>query len=130
MVQTFTRLSALFPRVAAIALLATAFAAPQALAQARPAPVKLLEDAIETSTDAVILPSSQPGRLSFRNCGEPCNMRALELTSESKIFVGGTEVSIADFNAYVRRTGPQFLMVFVQPNRTAITRLMVYGRMQ
>lgn len=128
--RTFTRLSVMLPRAAAIALLATAFVTPQVQAQAKPAPLRSLEDAIETSTDAVMLPTSLPGALTFRNCAEPCKLRSLEVTSDSKFFVGGTQVSLADFSAYVRRTGAQFMMVFHQPDRANITRLMVYGRMQ
>lgn len=128
--KSFTRLTAGLPRAAAIALLATACVVPQVQAQNRPAPLRSLEDAIESSTDAVILPTSQPGTLTFRNCADPCPLRALEVNAQSTFFVGGTQVTLVDFNAYVRRTGPQFLMVFRQPDRTNVTRLMVYGQLQ
>jgi hypothetical protein len=125
------RLVAGIPRVAAMVLLATAGAVPQVLAQQTdPAPLRALEDAIESSTDAVMLPTSQPGTLTFRNCAEPCKLRSLELTSESKLLVGSTEVTLAEFNAFVQRTGPQFLMVFREPHGTRVTRLMVFGQLQ
>jgi hypothetical protein len=127
---SFIRLAACIPRAAAIALLATAFAVPQVQAQKQPAPLRSLEDAIESSTDAVMLPTSQPGTLTFRNCADPCTLRSLEVNAESTFFVGPTKVTLAEFNAYVRSTGPQFLMVFRQPDRTNVTRLMVYGQMQ
>jgi hypothetical protein len=128
--RSFTRLTAGIPRAAAIALLATASVMPQVQAQNEPAPLRSLEDAIESSTDAVILPASQPGTLTFRDCADPCKLRALEVNAQSRFFVGSSQVTLAEFNAYVRRTGPQFLMVFHQPDRTNVTRLMVYGQMQ
>lgn len=127
--RSFTRLVAGIPRAAVIALLAAAFATPQVRAQdVQPAPLKSLEDAIESSTDAVLLPTSQPGTITFRNCAEPCKLRALQVTAQSTFFVGSTPVSLAEFNAYVRSTGPKSLMVFRQPDRTDVTRLMVAGR--
>ena len=128
--RSFTGLLAAIPHVAAIALLATACAVPQARAQTYPAQLRSLEDAIESNTEKVLLPMSQPGTLTFRECAEPCALRSLLVTAQSKFFVGGTEVTLADFNAYVRRTGPQFLMVVREPDGTDITRLIVYGRMQ
>lgn len=131
MYKSFTRSIAALPRVAAIVLLATACAVPQARAQStKPAPTRSLEDAIETYTDAVLLPTSQPGTLTFRNCAEPCKLRSLEVSGESKFFVGGSSVTLAEFTAYIGRTGQQFLMVFRKPDRPTITRLVVYGQLQ
>lgn len=119
------------PRVAAMALLATACAVTPVLAQQKdPAPLRSLEDAIESSTDAILMPTGQPGTLTFRNCREPCKLRSLEVTAESKFLVGATEVTLADFNAYVQRTGPQFLMVFREPDQTRVIRLQVFGQLQ
>jgi formylglycine-generating enzyme required for sulfatase activity len=125
--RSFTRLSTIVPRVAAIALLATAFTMPQVRAESGPVPLRSLEDAIESSTDAVLLPTSQPGTLTFRNCAEPCAMRALEVTAQSAFYIGDTPVTLAEFNAYVRRGGPKILTVFRQPGRTNVTRLVVIG---
>ncbi|GFE87937.1 hypothetical protein [Steroidobacter agaridevorans] len=126
-----TRLAAGIRGVAAMVLLALACAVPQAGAQSfQPAPTRALEDAIETNTDAVLLPASQPGTLTFRNCAEPCKLRSLNVTAESTFYVGGSRVTLAEFDAYVRSTGPQFLMVFRQVNGPKVTRLVVYGQMQ
>jgi hypothetical protein len=128
--RSFTRLVAGIPRAAAIALLATAFVAPQVQAQdVQPAPLKTLEDAIESSTDAVLLPTGAPGKLTFRDCAEPCKLRSLEVTAQSTFFVGVTPVTLAEFSAYVRSAGPKSLMVFRQPDRAVVTRLMVAGRL-
>lgn len=131
MYQSFTRPIAALPRVAAIVLLATACAVPQVRAQStKPAPTRVLEDAIETETDAILLPTGQPGTLTFRNCAEPCKTRSIEVTGESKFFVGDSSITLEEFNAYIRRTGRQFLMVFCKPDRSAVTRLVVYGQLQ
>ena len=125
------RLFVVVPRAAAIALLATTFAAPSVEAQNNtPAPLRALEDAIESSTDAVMLPTSQPGTLTFRACPEPCKLRSLQVTGQSTFFIGATQVTLADFNAHVRRSGPLFLMVFREPNGANVTRLTVSGQMQ
>lgn len=131
MYQSFTRSIAALPRVAALVLLATACAVPQVRAQStKPAPTILLENSIETYTDAVMLPTGQPGNLTFRNCAEPCKLRSLEVNGESKFFVGRSSVTLAEFNAYIRSTGQQFLMVFHKADRPTVTRLMVYGKLQ
>jgi hypothetical protein len=110
-----------------VALLATAFAVPQVWGQSDAPATRSLEDAIETNTEAVLLPTSVPGTLTFRSCSEPCKLRSLEVNAASQFFVGGTRVTLADFTAYVRRTGEQFLMVFREPDGTAVTRMKVYG---
>lgn len=127
---SFTRLVAGIPRAAAVVLLASASAVPQVLAQTEPAPMRSLEDAIESNTDAVLLPTSVPGTLTFRDCAEPCALRSLQVDAQSAFFVGGTQVTLAEFTAYVRSTGAQFLMVFRQPDGPNVTRLMVYGQIQ
>jgi hypothetical protein len=104
---------------------------PQARAQSvYPAPTRALEDVVESYTEEVLLPLSQPGTLTFRNCVEPCKLRTLELTAQSTFWVGASPVSLADFTAYIHRTGPQSLTVFRQPGKTAITRLVVIGQFQ
>lgn len=125
------RLAAGLPRAAALVLLAIACAVPQARAQSvKPAPTKLLEHAVETYTDAVMLPSGQPGNLTFRNCAEPCKLRSLEVNAQSTFFVGKSSVTLAEFNDYIGRTGQQFLMVFYKANQPTVTRLVVYGQLR
>jgi formylglycine-generating enzyme required for sulfatase activity len=122
--SSFTQLLA----VAAIALLGVTQVQAQ---QQYPAPLRALEDAIESSTDALMLPTSQPGTLTFRNCTEPCKLRTLEVTAQSAFFVGATQVTLAQFNDFLRRLGgPEFLMVFRQPGQNSVTRLTVAGRYQ
>jgi hypothetical protein len=116
-----------FTRLWAIALLATAFAAPQVGAQDKMR-LRALEYAIESSTDAILLPGSQPGTLTFRDCALPCKVPSLEVSAQSAFFIGGTQVTLADFAAYVRRTGPQPLTVFHQPGRMTVTRITVVGQ--
>lgn len=127
--NSLTRLSTVVPRVAALALLATSFAVPQVHAGEYPAPLRSLEDVIESSTDDVLLPASQPGTLTFRNCAEPCKLRALQVSAQSAFFVGDTQVSLAEFNAYVRGAGSRSLMVFRQPDQATASRIRVAGQM-
>lgn len=128
---SFTRLSVIAPRALAIALLASASAVPQVQAQTKtPAPLRALEDAVEATTETVLLPTSQPGTLTFRDCAEPCKLRSVEVTSQSTFFVGRSQVTFAEFIAHLRRTGPQSLKVFRQPDRNSVTRLVVTGQLQ
>lgn len=118
-----------FTRLTAIALLATTCVMPQIQAQTtEPAKLRALEDAIESNTDAVLMPTSLPGTLTFRNCTAPCQLQSLEVNAQSQFWVSDTQVTLAEFNAFVRRTGPQFMMVFRKPDGPAVTRLMVYGQ--
>lgn len=89
-----------------------------------------LEDAIESSTDAVILPASDAGALTLKNCEPPCAMRSIQLVEASRFFVGSTQVTYQQFSDYVHSNGPRFLMVFHQPDRPIVTRLMVSGHLQ
>lgn len=95
----------------------------------RPAPLRSLEEAIETSTAAVSLPSSNTGTLSFRECPAPCTEKSLELTAQTRFVVGSQQVSFQDFKAYVASKDDQFLMVFHKPGERTVTRLMVFGQL-
>jgi formylglycine-generating enzyme required for sulfatase activity len=92
--------------------------------------LRSLEDAIETSTDEVYLPSSQPGSLSFRNCPQPCARASVEITNATKFYVSDAEVTYQEFNRFISRGGPQFLMVFHEPGGSRATRLIVFGQLQ
>jgi hypothetical protein len=93
------------------------------------AQLRALEAAIETSTDAVLLPNSVPGRLTFRDCKPPCRTHSLDVNSETSFFIGATKVSLSEFNQYISKTGSQFLMVFYEPSGRSITRLIVFGEL-
>jgi formylglycine-generating enzyme required for sulfatase activity len=130
MSTSFTRLFTVVPRAVAIAALATGFAGFQVQAQDNSVPFQSLEDAIESNTDAVLLPTSQLGTLTFRDCAEPCKVRSVEINAQSAFFIGSTQVTLAEFSAYVRRTGSQSLTVFHPPGRMTATRVMVVGQAQ
>ena len=93
-----------------------------------PAPLRSLEEAIETSTDAVLLPLSVPGTLTFKNCTAPCAIQSLEVSAATQFMVGATAVSVAEFRSYVEQTGEQFLMVFHKPGERSVTRVVAFGR--
>ncbi|GEM_PF-6447612 len=97
------------------------------LAVQAPGQVRALEEAIETSTDAVLLPNSVPGRLTLKECKRPCRSNTLDLNEQTQFLIGATNVSLKEFNEYISRTGSQFLMVFYEPSGRSITRLIVFG---
>jgi hypothetical protein len=88
-----------------------------------------LEDAIETNTAEVFLPSSTGGSITRRDCGQACAFSTLQLTDESTFFVGGSKVTLAEFKSFIAKTGPQFLMIFHKPGQPVVTRLIVFGRL-
>lgn len=118
-----------FFAAATLSLVASAFAAPQARAQDVPpfVPTKALEEAVETSTEDVLLPTSVPGTITFRNCAEPCALRSLSVTAQSTFFVGQTPVTLADFSAFLRSGGLKPVTVFRQAKGTNVTRVVVIG---
>lgn len=121
-----------FLAAAVLALLTSAFAAPQARAQTIPPfpPTKAMEGTVETSTEDVLLPTSTPGTITFRNCAEPCSLRTLSVTGQSLFFVGSTQVALADFNAFLRGGGLKPLTVFHEINGTNVTRVVVIGQLE
>lgn len=121
-----------FIAAAAVAVMASAFAVPQARAQDIPpfVPTKATEDAVETSTDQVLLPTGLPGSITFRDCAEPCALRSLGVSAQTSFFVGPTQVTLADFTAFLRISGSKPLTVFRQPKGTDATRIVVIGQIQ
>jgi len=111
--------------------LASVLTLPQARAQtiAPFPPTKALEDVVESSTDDALLPTSAPGSITFRNCAEPCKVRSLMVTGQSTFFVGPTQVTLADFNEFLRGSGPRPLTVFRELNGTNVIRIVVIGQL-
>jgi hypothetical protein len=98
--------------------------------QAASAQVALRESAIETMTDAVVLPSSNAGSVTFNDCEAPCVFRSVQLNEQSTYFIGPAQVTLKQFSDYVLREPAQFLMVFHEPDQPIVTRLMVFGQFQ
>lgn len=113
-----------YARSIAIALAAAAFYSAPIQAQVKP-----IEAAIETSTDAVLLPASDAGTIVFEQCEPPCAMRSVKLVDTSTYYVGGHQVSYREFAEFVRTSEPQFLMIFHEPGKPLVTRLVVYGQL-
>lgn len=93
-----------------------------------PAPLRSLEEAIETSTEAVLLPTSIPGTLTFKNCIAPCATQSLDVSAATQFMVGSTTVSLAEFRDFTANTDSQFLMVFHKPGERTVTRVLAFGR--
>ena len=93
-----------------------------------PAPLRSLEEAIESSTEEVLLPTSVPGSLTFKNCTPPCSLQTLDVSSSTQFLVGSSTVTLREFRDFIAKSGSQFLMVFHKPGDRAVTRLMVFGQ--
>lgn len=111
------------------ALFVTIMMSPPLTHAQSPGTLQSLEDAIETNTAEVFLPSSTGGSVTRRDCGQACAFSSLQLTDESTFYVGGSKVTLAEFNSFIAKTGPQFLMIFHKPGQPVVTRLMVFGRL-
>ena len=69
------------------------------LANAQLAPNVVLEAAIETATDQVILPATLAGRVTVRNC-VGCQHSTLQLDASTKFNLAGQSVSLKEMAAY------------------------------
>lgn len=86
--------------------------------------MRSLEDAIETSSSLVTLPSSDAGSLYFRNCAS-CNENPLRFSKASKVFLGRDEVSLQSLNKEITDGREHFIMVFYRPDERLVTRIVV-----
>jgi formylglycine-generating enzyme required for sulfatase activity len=113
----------------ALALVTSVLTLPQVQAQSIPPmqPPRALEEVVESTSDDVLLPTSVPGTITFRNCSEPCAVRSLTVTTQSTFFVGKTPVALADFNAFLRSGGTRPVTVLRELNGTNVTRVVVIG---
>ena len=96
-----------------------------ALAAAAPAAVKVIstELGIEATTDVTTLPASNTGTVVL-NCAT-CKLRLYPVTPQTTYFIGAQSVTLAQLNAFVSTSGRRFLMIFVKPDDSAVTRIVV-----
>ena len=89
--------------------------------------LKVLEQAIETSTFVVSLPDASTGSMAVKSCKQ-CKPMLLRLTPSSRFLVGGgAQVSYSEFLALARRSGHQNLNIFYERKSGTITRLTMNG---
>jgi hypothetical protein len=88
--------------------------------------LKVVEQAIETSTFVVSLPDGDTGSMAVKSCGQ-CTPVLLRLTPRSRFMVGGAQVPYAEFLALARGSGNQGLNIFYDRKSGSITRLLMNG---
>lgn len=110
-------------------LLRTLLAFSALLTSAAPAgEFRILEQAIETSTLKVSIPTDESGSMAVKAC-QSCTTMVLRLTPESTYRVGRSAVSFDEFASYVRSVGTRNLDIFYDAKNGTITRLVVAGEL-
>ena len=96
-----------------------------ALSAAAPAATKVisLELGIEATTDTTTLPASNTGTVVL-NCAT-CTARSYRVTSQTTYFIGANSVTLAQLNTFVSTNTTRFLTIFVKPDESAVTRIVV-----
>ncbi len=105
-----------------------ALAALLPLAAASGAEPQLTEEAFETTTFEATIPAGTDGSIAVRTCAA-CQLTLMPLTPQTKFRVGGTEVSLAELNDYLRGAGERMLVVLYDPRNRKITGLAVAGEL-
>ncbi len=90
------------------------------------ATLRMIEQAIETSTLTTSLPDDVTGSLAVSSCAG-CKPVLLRLSSDSQYFIGKTPVTYAQFRAAASSAARQ-LNVFYDTKGRTITRLVVPGQ--
>ncbi len=88
--------------------------------------LKVVEQAIETSTYVVSLPDDSGGSMAVTSCGQ-CKPMLLRLTPRSRFLVGGAQVPYAEFLVLARGSGDKGLNIFYDRKTGTITRLTLSG---
>jgi len=91
-----------------------------------PAALRVVEQAVETSTLSVSLPDSNSGSIALKSC-ESCKSMLLRLTPSTRFLVGRSQVSYAEFIALARGAADRNLGVFYNGKERTITRLIMSG---
>jgi hypothetical protein len=87
-----------------------------------------VEIGIEASTDMTTLPVTNTGAivLSCASCRTP---RSYRVTPQTTYFVGAATVTLAQLNAFVISGGTLGMTIFVKPDESAVTRVVVFGQL-
>jgi hypothetical protein len=93
-------------------------------AQAQHPPAIPLEGSVETTTDAVILPSSLLGRVTVRNC-EGCESPTLQLDAHTVLELNGRTVSLAEFARYAQASTGKSLTIHYRLSNRIVSRITV-----
>jgi hypothetical protein len=83
---------------------------------------------IEATTDGVLLPSGDTGRVLFKSC-VACPQSSLEVGRQTEFFVGSDAVDFATLKRFVGSGGPYFMMLYHEPGQTVFSRIVVAARL-
>jgi hypothetical protein len=103
-----------------LALLAAVALGAVTVAQAE-VPVVSVDYGIETSTDVMLMPSSNLGSVVLR-C-DACVSKSFRLTGQTLYLVGTRPVTFAELGANLRAGGARSVMLFVNPDGSEVTRI-------
>ena len=112
-----------FKTLLAVTIVALACAAGGAVQAQRP-PVTEIEGSVETTTDAVIFPSSVAGRVTVRGC-EGCLHSTLQLDKDTRCILAGQTVSLHDMAAYAGRASGRPLTITYRLRDLIVSRIVV-----
>lgn len=98
------------------------FATSQAAEQSR---LRVVEQAIETSSAEIRLPDQTPATLFARSCPK-CEQRSLQVSAQTKFFLGRIAVSQNEFNVAAQQS-TRTLGIFFDSNTEEVTRLVAFG---
>ena len=96
-----------------------------ALTAVAPAATKVisLELGIEATTDTTTLPATNTGTVVL-SCAT-CAIRSYPVTTQTTYFIGANSVTLAQLNVFVSTSGRRYLTIFVKPDESAVTRIVV-----
>lgn len=94
-----------------------------ATSAAQPPDPSVIEQAVETSSDATIFTSAL-GALAARGCAN-CDAQYLSLTNESKFFVGRTPVPFAEFQVLAGNSRVRNMTIYYRAIDNTVTRVVI-----
>jgi hypothetical protein len=106
------------------AALLLCFAGAGGAARAQLPPNVVIEGSIETTTDAVIFPSSLDGRVQVRGC-TGCLHSTLQLDKNSKCILAGHVVSLREMASYAQQTSGRPLTISYRLRDQVVSRIAV-----
>jgi hypothetical protein len=106
------------------AALLLAFAGAGGAVRAQLPPNVVLEGTIETTTDAVIFPSSLFGRVQVRGC-EGCEHPTLQLDKDTKCILAGRTVSLRELASNAQQSSARPLTISYRLRDLVVSRIAV-----
>ena len=113
------------PMKSAVLMLLALLAVAATAEPARPT-IKVREQAIETSTLALQVPSARPRSIAVKKCST-CGLLVLQLTPQSKFRVGREAATFAQFAAHVNGATQRPINVFYDATSKTVTRMTTTG---